>query len=860
MAIRPAWRRVPRPVRIGLWSLAGLLGVIVVALGIFLASFDPNSLKPRIVAAVKQATGRDLALNGSIGLGLSLQPTLVVRDVAFANPPGFAGRQMATLERLDLKLALLPLLGRRIEIHRLVLVRPDIQLESDKQGHANWDFSSAAAAPGQTTAAANAPKDTSPTRISIAEVQIDDGRVSYYDGANGSSTVLRLKRLTATAATPDSNLQLAAEASYNDTAFTLNGEIGPLTRLQDPASSTPWPVQLALASGGAKLSVDGTLSNPMQGRGYRVKLVGSVPDLAALAPFLPGQQLPPLHDVDVSAQLADSGGALPEISSLTLHLGKSDLSGTVTGLQVSKLDIAAPRFDQPANASAQVSLDSVPLTLTAALGAPAALLPGAKPSGPFPVDVHLMAGGNSLAVKGAIADPQRLSGVNLAVTGNISDMAALSPLAHQPLPDLKSVVFQGELHDADGGLAKGVALRNVKLSLPQGDLNGDVAVDLTTPPSLQADLKSAKIDADGLLAALGKPEAAAGITGAAPAAPPPPKSSRLIPDTPIPFDLLRLANADVTFNGGELRYSGAPYRAIALHVVLHDGKLQLDPFSADAPEGHASGTLTVDATQDPAAVALRLHAPGLAVGPLLAAIGKPGYATGNLEVYANLHGAGDTPHAIAASMDGSLGLAMAGGTVDNRLLGSALGSILRAVNLLDLVGRGGSSQLQCFATRVDLNRGIGTLRTLLLSSNLLTMDGDGSLNLGSETLDMKVRPQATVVATSVVVPMRVTGPMRAPSVVPDPGATVIDNAGSVAGAVITKTTPLGLLAGALGGDKVIKQVLGGGVDCGASLAIARAQPGEAAAVQPSAQPAAATKAAPKPKPANPATMLKQLFR
>ena len=83
-----------------------------------------------------------------------------------------------------------------------------------------------------------------------------------------------------------------------------------------------------------------------------------------------------------------------------------------------------------------------------------------------------------------------------------------------------------------------------------------------------------------------------------------------------------------------------------------------------------------------------LHAPGLALKTILAAVHEPSFATGNLEVYADLHGAGDSPHAIAASLDGSLGLAMAGGTIDNRLLGSLLGKVMDSLNALDLVGKG----------------------------------------------------------------------------------------------------------------------------------------------------------------------------
>ncbi len=796
MAMRLAWRSIPRPVRIGLWSLAAVVGLAVVGAGILLASFDPDSLKPRIVAAVKQETGRDLTLQGRIHLGLSLQPTLTIQGVAFANPPGFSRPQMATLDRLDLKLALLPLLSRRVEIDRLVLVKPDILLETDVKGRPNWQFT-----PETTEATRQAgptgTQEKTPTRITVAVVRIEDGTVAWRDAATGHSTVVGLKSLEASAASPDANLLLSAAATYNGVPFTLAGQLGPLTRMQEPQANTPWPVQLSLEAAGAKLAVDGSFTQPLQGRGYAIKLTANVPDLAALSRFLPESALPPLHDVGVSARLADVGAKLPEVSGITLHVGASDLTRTLAGLKLDKLDVAAARLDQPVLVSGQGSFDNAPATLAGSLGAPAGLLSGTR-SGPVPIDLSLQAAGSSLAFKGTVA-----SGA--------------------------------------GGR-----------------------------PSLQGDVKSDMIDADRLLAALGKsPENPAGA-GAAPAGPPPSgptKNGRVIPDAPIPFDLLRPADADLTLNVAELKSGGAVYRAITLHLALHDGQLRLDPFSADLPEGHLDASLIADARQPAPPVALRLHAPSFAVQPLLAALGLPGYATGKLEVYADLHGAGATPHAIAGGLGGSLGLAMVNGTVDNRLLGSTLGSILREVSLLDLVGRGGTSQVECFAVRIDANHGVGTLRTLLLSSSLLTMDGDGSMNLGAETIDLHVRPQARVGGTGVVVPLRVTGTFRATSANPDPGAAVAANAGTVAGVLLGGTTPLGMIAGALGGQKLLGG--GAGADCGAALTIARGQPGGTAPTSQAAQPAPSGQPAQQPPGSSPGAgsklpdvggLLRQLFR
>ncbi len=136
-----------RVLRIGLWSLLGLVVLLVAGVGIVLATFNPDRFKPEIIAAAQRATGRELTLQGHIHLGFSLQPTLTVEGVSLANPPGFSRPQMATLKALDLKLALWPLLSRRVEIIRLDLVQPDILLEINAKGQSNWQFTPA---PGAT--------------------------------------------------------------------------------------------------------------------------------------------------------------------------------------------------------------------------------------------------------------------------------------------------------------------------------------------------------------------------------------------------------------------------------------------------------------------------------------------------------------------------------------------------------------------------------------------------------------------------------------------------------------------------------------------------------------------------------------
>jgi len=834
-----------RPLRIALIAVAAVIVLAVGAGAIFLSQFDPNSLKPRIIEAVKRATGRDLALNGNISLKFALAPTIEVTDVAFANPPGFSRPQMATLQSMELELGLLPLLSSRVEIDRLILIRPDILLETAATGQTNWQLT-----PETNPTAPQTPSEPGTktrTAVGVDAIQIQDGTLAYRDDATGKLTTLGLPKFDAKAGSPDSPLHLDADASYNGTQVNLTADTGGLTRLQDPAATSPWPVKLVLGAEQAKLTAEGTITSPLQGKGYNLAVSGTVPDASALTPLLQGFVPPPLHDVTFAAKVADTGGKLPDISTLTLHVGASDLSAQVPGLMLDKLDIDAPKVDQAVKIDGAARLGDAPLTIAGTLGPPALLMPGAKPA-PFPVDVTVQAAGATASAKGAIADARAMTGANIALAAQIPDLSALSPLARQPLPALKTVAFTAALTDANGGFRNGAGLHGVSLTTAAGDLAGDAAIGLGARTALTAAIKSNRIDLDVLQAAIDQEPATAPRPpppGAKPPPPPPARrhDERLFSDQPIPLDLLRLVDADVKLTIADLHTQAADYKAIDTHAVLSNGKLTVNPFAADLPGGHLSGTLTADATQPAPPVHATLHAPGLALKTILAAVHQPSYASGNLEVYADLSGTGDSPHAIASTLDGSLGLAMAGGTIDNRLLGSLLGKVMDSLNALDLVGKGGNSDLKCFGLRIDAKNGIAAIKPLALSSSLLTMTGLGTINLGAETVAIALRPQARVAGTGLVIPIAVSGPIRDPSVkVNDLGAAEA-NAGTVAGVVLGNATPLGLVGGLLGADKLFG---GGQTDiCAPALAAARGQ------AVPEAAPA---------KTNNPEALLKNLFK
>jgi hypothetical protein len=189
-----------------------------------------------------------------------------------------------------------------------------------------------------------------------------------------------------------------------------------------------------------------------------------------------------------------------------------------------------------------------------------------------------------------------------------------------------------------------------------------------------------------------------------------------------------------------------------------------------------------------------------------------------------------------------------------------LGRVMDSLNALDLVGKGGVSELRCFALHAVAQNGIARITPLVLNSSLLTLAGSGEVNLDAETLALQLQPQARVGGTGLVIPLTITGPIKEPAVQVNKIGAAESNAGTVAGAVLGNATPLGIVGGLVGADKLLQG--GSGDMCPAALAAARGQaaPGSASGSASGAAPAAKPARPNMPALPNAAPLLRNLFR
>ncbi len=121
-------------------NIVGIVFVLLVALVIAIPLFiDLNDYKPQISDAVREATGRELDIQGDIDLSLFPWIGMELGAVQLSNAEGFANVPFAQIERMDVKLKLLPLLKKSVEMKAIVLHGLGLNLEVNKQGVSNWD-------------------------------------------------------------------------------------------------------------------------------------------------------------------------------------------------------------------------------------------------------------------------------------------------------------------------------------------------------------------------------------------------------------------------------------------------------------------------------------------------------------------------------------------------------------------------------------------------------------------------------------------------------------------------------------------------------------------------------------------------
>lgn len=254
---------------------------------------------------------------------------------------------------------------------------------------------------------------------------------------------------------------------------------------------------------------------------------------------------------------------------------------------------------------------------------------------------------------------------------------------------------------------------------------------------------------------------------------------------PLPWAALRGPKIDLTATVASMTLGQQVWHNAEFVLQLEDGRLRLPRFGLSLPAGPVEGSLTADASADHVPVSLALHAPGIPLALLARYAKLPGQTTGALRVDTQLHATGRSVHDLAATLNGRFAATMTGGSLSNAALISIASASLEALNIK--VPAEGETAIRCFALVGSFSNGDGRFRTIVLDTTHLQLDGTGQVDLGTETLLLKLYPLARLSSALVAVPVLVDGPFRSVSGRLD--ASGLDKAGLLIDALLGGDQP-----------------------------------------------------------------------
>ncbi len=693
--------------------LAGAVLLLVVAAVALPLLIDPNDFRDEISALVEKQTGRKLQIDGEIGFSVFPWLGIELGAMQLSNAPGFGEQPFAGLERADLKIKLLPLLRKEVEIRTIVLHGLDVNLARDPSGKTNWDdLLSTGEEPAEPEAEPDSPSSILKS-LQVSGIEIRNARLSWDDRQQGVRYALRDLDLETGALNPGQpfplELELDAEASQPAirARLKLSGNVTFDLERESYLLDTP---HIGLEASGDMVP------------GGAIQLALNATSLSADLK----QQIARLQGLD----LAVAGARLTGQATVEKLLGQQSIAGDFKLLLENPEQLQPLLGDQPPPVDLEALRDSMlTTTLSADLGSQRLELD----------NLNLQTLGTRLTakVKGRqIIDQPQFDGALQLTRTNLRQL--LEKLGIDPPASADPTVLQAlEANLEFTATTTSAATPRLELKLDDTTVTGSAGITDFGRSAIRFDLAIDAIDADRYLPP--------------PSEEAPPKAQQdsrqdlLLPDFELPLEPLRSLDLQGRLRLGKLRISGLQATEILLAVEARDGQLRLDPLSTALYGGKLNTRITLDARQEQAALQLHTTLSGLQAGPLLKDLLEDDYISGKADIRIDLSGRGATFLQLRRTMNGKAAFSFQDGAVKGINLGQMLrkGYATLTNQKLPATEETVKTDFSELKGSFTITNGVVTNRDLSAKAPALRINGEGTVNLVNEQIDYRI-------ATSVV--------------------------------------------------------------------------------------------------------------
>ncbi|HNP37854.1 MAG TPA: AsmA family protein [Woeseiaceae bacterium] len=205
-------------------AVAVLVVVLLVAVVAFFLLFDPNDYRDRIATEVKTATGRDLVIEGDLGVKLFPWLAIELGRTELGNAEGFGAEPFASFDSAKLSVRVVPLLlHREVLIGTAELTGLDLNLAVNKSGRSNWqdllerEDAVAGAAPADSAAG--------PAALDIGSIRVAGANLSYDDAQLGDHYQLRDLDISSGSVRAEQPIDLEGSFSFSAKPADISGDV-----------------------------------------------------------------------------------------------------------------------------------------------------------------------------------------------------------------------------------------------------------------------------------------------------------------------------------------------------------------------------------------------------------------------------------------------------------------------------------------------------------------------------------------------------------------------------------------------------------------------------------------------------------
>jgi len=264
------------------------------------------------------------------------------------------------------------------------------------------------------------------------------------------------------------------------------------------------------------------------------------------------------------------------------------------------------------------------------------------------------------------------------------------------------------------------------------------------------------------------------------------KSSRegVLPDAPFDPKRWHSVNADVKIKAGTLkRPEQLPLDNLNTRIRMQEAVLTLDPLEFGTAGGKLAGTIRLDGRKETIRGDAKIRVQSLKLAKLFPTVKVTQASVGDLNGAIELAGNGNSVAKLLGSSNGKVGVFMEGGEVSEFMMQ------LAAINLWGATKAklAGDRQvpIRCVVGDFGVKDGLMQTNVLVFDTEVVNVQGSGTINLKNEQLDLKLQPEPKEASiASLRSPLYVRGPFSHPKPSVDVKSIAARGAGAAAMAIL----------------------------------------------------------------------------